>query len=301
MADNFTTKDASSATITGAADEIASVKYPRIKLIHGADGVNDGDVSSANPLPVDVKTSVLPTGAGTSANQTTIIGHLDGVEGLLGTIDTDTGNIATNTSDTASGISDVNTNLGILTETAPASDTASSGLNGRLQRIAQRITSLIALFPTALTGSGNFKTAVSEALPAGTNAIGKLSANSGVDIGDVDVTSTPVVRSILVASTNNTPITTATDTTIITAPTGGQKIRLYYVNASNNHATVATDVMFRDGASGARLWRNPLAPLYGIFAHNLRPHYLDLTANTALVVTTTGAANVHVTVEYEIV
>lgn len=35
--------------------------------------------------------------------------------------------------------------IGALTETAPATDTASSGLNGRLQRIAQRITSLIAL------------------------------------------------------------------------------------------------------------------------------------------------------------
>lgn len=34
--------------------------------------------------------------------------------------------------------------LGALTETAPASDTASSGLNGRLQRIAQRLTTLIA-------------------------------------------------------------------------------------------------------------------------------------------------------------
>lgn len=32
-------------------------------------------------------------------------------------------------------------------------------------------------------------TAITNALPAGTNAIGKLSANSGVDIGDVDVTS----------------------------------------------------------------------------------------------------------------
>ncbi len=41
---------------------------------------------------------------------------------------------------------------GALTETAPASDTASSGLNGRLQRIAQRLTSLIALFPSALIG-----------------------------------------------------------------------------------------------------------------------------------------------------
>lgn len=37
------------------------------------------------------------------------------------------------------------------------------------------------------------------ALPAGTNAIGKLAANSGVDIGDVDVTSLPA----LPAGTNN--------------------------------------------------------------------------------------------------
>lgn len=41
--------------------------------------------------------------------------------------------------------------LGALTETAPASDTASSGLNGRLQRIAQRLTSLIAATPASLT------------------------------------------------------------------------------------------------------------------------------------------------------
>jgi hypothetical protein len=36
------------------------------------------------------------------------------------------------------------TALGSLTETAPSSDTAASGLNGRLQRIAQNITALIA-------------------------------------------------------------------------------------------------------------------------------------------------------------
>jgi hypothetical protein len=45
---------------------------------------------------------------------------------------------------------DLLSNVGALTETAPASDTASSGLNGRLQRIAQRLTSLIGQIPTAL-------------------------------------------------------------------------------------------------------------------------------------------------------
>lgn len=42
--------------------------------------------------------------------------------------------------------------VGALTETAPATDTASSGLNGRLQRVAQRVTSLISLFPASLGG-----------------------------------------------------------------------------------------------------------------------------------------------------
>lgn len=40
--------------------------------------------------------------------------------------------------------------IGSRTETAPASDTASSGLNGRLQRVAQNITSLISKLPSAL-------------------------------------------------------------------------------------------------------------------------------------------------------
>lgn len=66
-------------------------------------------VTTVNTGAVVVSSSALPTGASTSANQI--------VE---------------------------QTRLGDLTETAPATDTASSGLNGRLQRIAQRITSMIA-------------------------------------------------------------------------------------------------------------------------------------------------------------
>jgi len=77
----------------------------------------------------------LPTGAATAANQTTIIGHVDGIEGLLTTIDADTSSLAG----------------------------AVAGTEVQVDVVA--------------------------ALPAGTNAIGKLAANSGVDIGDVDVTS----------------------------------------------------------------------------------------------------------------
>ncbi|HUU45666.1 MAG TPA: hypothetical protein VM118_08020 [Acidobacteriota bacterium] len=51
-----------------ASDDISSVKYQRIKLIHGADGVNDGDVSSANPLPVDGSGVTQPVSGTVTAN-----------------------------------------------------------------------------------------------------------------------------------------------------------------------------------------------------------------------------------------
>ncbi len=51
MADN-TTLNTGSGGDTLATDDIGGVKYPRSKLVIGADGTNDGDVSAANPLPV---------------------------------------------------------------------------------------------------------------------------------------------------------------------------------------------------------------------------------------------------------
>jgi hypothetical protein len=44
--------------------------------------------------------------------------------------------------------------LGALTETAPATDTGSSGLNGRLQRVAQRLTTLIGAVGAPVFGAG---------------------------------------------------------------------------------------------------------------------------------------------------
>ena len=47
--------------------------------------------------------------------------------------------------------------------------------------------------PLQVNASGALYIVQSAALPAGSNAIGKLAANSGVDIGDVDVTSLPAL------------------------------------------------------------------------------------------------------------
>lgn len=81
--------------------------------------------------------------------------------------------------------------LGALTEVAPATDTASSGHSGRLQRIAQRVTSLMALLPAALTALGNLKVAVVEATA--------ISKSSTVDDA-ADVTLTNGAETVLLAS-----------------------------------------------------------------------------------------------------
>lgn len=149
--------------------------------------------------------------------------------------------------------SDFDTKSGSLTEIAPATDTASSGLNGRLQRIAQRLTSLIALVPAALTGSGNFKVAVQEALPAGTN-----------NIGDVDVLTQPAraattdtitaklaTDAIMNGTTALTPKFTAIaaatsgDNTLVAA-VASKKIRVLGIMGV---VSAATNIYFADGAA----------------------------------------------------
>lgn len=51
MADNVQLNLGAGGVIA-AADDVGGFLFQRIKLIHGADGVNAGDVATANPLPV---------------------------------------------------------------------------------------------------------------------------------------------------------------------------------------------------------------------------------------------------------
>jgi len=79
---------------------------------------------------------------------------------------------------------------------------------------------------------------ITNALPAGTNAIGKLAANSGVDIGDVDVLTMPEVtqdtRTSLKAQTEREDLISLGGTSTpnaagvqIIAPNGTKKIKVY--------------------------------------------------------------------------
>lgn len=108
--------------------------------------------------------------------------------------------------------------MGAVTETAPASDTDPSGLNGRLQRLAQGITSLIALVPASLgqkTMANAFAVSIASdqsALPIAGSTIAGTVTNAVATVGLTAVRATvagtapSVSRKLLIIkpSKNNT-------------------------------------------------------------------------------------------------
>lgn len=87
--------------------------------------------------------------------------------------------------------------VGSLTESAPGTDTASSGLNGRLQRIAQRISSLITALGSPFQAGGSIGNTVFGATQSGTWLQSIIPQTSG------GYTSFPLVS---LASTNATVV-----------------------------------------------------------------------------------------------
>lgn len=133
-----------------------------VYITNASDISGGGGGASGN---VVVTSSALPTGAATSALQTSAA-----------------------------------TLQGAVNETAPANDTASSGLNGRLQRIAQRLTSLIALLPASLgaktsTASLSVTLASDQTLPAGENLVGKVGGTTTFIVPTCTVSTSPAYSS----------------------------------------------------------------------------------------------------------
>ena len=56
MSDNVS--NASVSTDVIGADDVSGVKYQRIKVVTGSDGVVDGDVSKSNPMPIEANSTI---------------------------------------------------------------------------------------------------------------------------------------------------------------------------------------------------------------------------------------------------
>ncbi len=57
MADNVTVSENVGVGATVATDDIGGIQHQRVKMVLGDDGVSDGDVSAANPMPVKLADS----------------------------------------------------------------------------------------------------------------------------------------------------------------------------------------------------------------------------------------------------
>lgn len=147
---------------------------------------------------------------------------------------------------------------------------------------------------------------VMRALPAGTNAIGKLAANTGVDIGDVDVTSVsagtnrvggtydvggtiideaPAARAVSRAFANGTA---SGNTAVVAAQGAGVKIRVLAVVA----VTSAASTLHMQSATTAISASLPCAANGG-FVLPYNPHgWFQTAANEALNGNSSATANV---------
>lgn len=107
----------------------------------------DGKITACNTGAVVVSSSALPSGAATEGTLSTLNGKVTACNTGAVVVSSSAlpSGAATDSVATANGVL-----IGAVNESAPGTDTASSGLNGRLQRIAQRLTSMIAQLPATL-------------------------------------------------------------------------------------------------------------------------------------------------------
>lgn len=276
MADNYSFKDASGTSRTAAADDISSVHYPRVKIVLGTDGAADNDVDAgqqvmAASLPVvlasdhsDVKVTLdgetVVLGAGTAA-----FGKLSANSGVdIGDVDI---------LSIAAGDNNIG-NVDIVTLPALAAGTNNIGDVDVL---------------TIAAGDNNIGNVdLASAIPAGTNAIGKLLPN------DIDVTAhTNYIRKYY------TSAGAATDG-IIWSPASGK--RWHVVSMYINISAAATITLEDDKAGGDDpVWKGEFAANSGVAIFFGENYPLASGEDAADLIITTSAGNVYVTVTgYEI-
>lgn len=199
MADNVLL-NAGTGGDTVAADDIGpGVKYQRVKVTLGADGVNDGDVASGNPMPVS---GTVTANAGTNLNTSTLALESGG---NLAAILADTANIET----AVQLIDDTVATLGTATYT----EATTKGLVvGAVRRDADTtaVNTDNEVAPLQVDANGRLKVEIFDGgdshtvdgtvtanLAAGTNNIGDVDiltiAAGDNNIGNVDIVTMPAV------------------------------------------------------------------------------------------------------------
>jgi hypothetical protein len=195
-----------------------------------------------------------------------------------------------------------------LTDTE--TNTASGAVVGNgAAATAQRVT--LANDSTGIIATVGAVTAITNALPAGTNAIGKLAANSGVDIGDVTLTAgTDAIGKLLPPNVDVTTHTLyakkyytnagAVTDGIVWSPAGGTR---WHVVSMFINVSAAATVTFEDDKAGGdeAVMKMELAANSGMTINFGELYPLASGEDAADLIVTTSAGNIYITVTgYEV-
>ncbi len=267
MADN-TVINVGTGGDTIATDDIGGIKYPRGKITLGADGVDDGDVSSANPLPINVDGNVanddpdtgnpIKIGGKASAATPPAVANLDRVDAyfdvngrLVVAIDLELP-AGTNNIGDVDIVSLPGTVEGDIGSTATNMAVVAAAVSG-----AQMQTDVITLPGSVEADVGSIET--DAALLATTVSAGKIQVDvvsvTGIDATDDSITAklaTDVLQNDLVAVTPKFAVIDIAATATIVAAVGGKKIRVLGFFYSHGGAGSET-VNFNSGAGGSAI------------------------------------------------
>ena len=259
MADNIVLNSGTGGA-TLAADDVGGIHYPKGKVVFGADD-SATDVTTSAGLPVQPQTSsTWNTGSERAEDAAHSTGHTGNF--ILGVRSDTAAQTAGTDGDYCAFVMDSSGRLHVNV--------------GNTVTVASHAVTNAGTFAVQAAQSGTWNigtvtavTAISNALPAGTNAIGKLAANSGVDIGDVDVTSvvpgtgatnlgkeedavhsSADVGVMMLAVRRDAPSGTAADGDYISLSTDNVgQLRTVFGNASLDVTNIGTFAVQVDGAA----------------------------------------------------
>lgn len=269
---------------TVAADDVGGVKHQRVKISLGADGAAADALSGAGTVGTGVQRVTL-------ASDDPAVAALEILDNIVSGNEAQVDIVASLPAGT-NNIGDVDV-LSIVPGTGatalgkPEDGAHTSGDTGVMMLAVRRDTPAAGSgtdgdYSTLNVGSGGrlyTSATIDAALPAGTNAIGKLAENSGVDIGNVDITS-------IVPGTSTTSLGKAEDQAFLTTDVGVMSLA---VRASSPANTSGSNGDYEPlQVDGGLLWSR----VRGLQTPN-GDSVLDDTANAVkmiLVDPTTGSA-----------
>ncbi len=183
-------RDDSLSTLSAAEGDAVGIRATaKGAMWVGVDGdvtANLGTTDTANLAAIKTAVEVIDNAISGSEMQVDVVGALPAGTAVIGKVGLDT---------TDSGyLSSIKTAVEIIDNAISGNEmqvdivSGSVGITGTTQADITAIKTAVEIIDNAISGS-EMQVDVVGSLPAGSNAIGKLAANSGVDIGDVDVTS----------------------------------------------------------------------------------------------------------------